>query len=346
MFGLALIDWGIALVPVLCLVGLFVWLDIFKLMSLTEIVLLLVLGGLAALVAYPIAGRLIDTLPLGFSFYSRIVAPWIEETLKACALVFLFVRNRIGYKLDAVISGFAIGAGFSVVENIFYLLRFPDYPPNVWMVRGLGTALMHGATCAILAAVAHELSERSMRRAAASWRFNPLWFVPGLAIAAGLHTLFNQFPDQPMTAMMGALVGAPIVVMGLFAFGSNEAKTWLLDESADHKAALAKFGDGGFPDDASGQRIATLAARSGPVQGGRIHDYVATHMALVVMAEEKLLGQAVPARPEIEALFAKLDALPAAIGRTGFAALKPLLPFSRNDLWEMNELREDLHKDD
>ena len=49
MLGLELIDWGIALVPVLLLVGLFVWLDIFKLMSLTEILLLLLLGGLAAI---------------------------------------------------------------------------------------------------------------------------------------------------------------------------------------------------------------------------------------------------------------------------------------------------------
>ena len=345
MFGLELIDWGIALVPVLLLVGLFVWLDIFKLMSMAEIVLLLLLGGLAAVAAYPIAGRVIDTLPLGFSFYSRFVAPWIEEALKASALAYLFLRNRIGYKLDAVISGFAIGAGFSVVENIFYLLRFPDYPPTVWMVRGLGTALMHGATCAILAAVAHELSERSMRRAAASWRFNPLWFAPGLAIAAGLHTLFNQFPEQPMTAMMGALIGAPVVVMALFAFGSNEAKTWLLDESADHKAALATLDAGDFPDDASGQRIAALAARSGPVAGERIHDYLATQMALVVAAEEKLLGNAVAPRAELAAQFDRLEQLRRDIGRTGFAALDPLLPFSRNDLWEMNELREDLRKD-
>ena len=58
----------------------------------------------------------------------------------------LFAANRIGYKLDAVIFGFAIGAGFSVVENIFYLVRFPSSPPPVWMVRGLGTAVMHGTT--------------------------------------------------------------------------------------------------------------------------------------------------------------------------------------------------------
>jgi hypothetical protein len=34
------------------------------------------------------------------------------------------------------------------------------------------------------------------------------------------------------------------------------------------------------------------------------------------------------------------------IGRTGFAALKPLLPFSANDEWELEELRELLDSKD
>ena len=36
-------------------------------MSLREILLLLLLGGIAAIAVYPISGRLIDTLPIGFS---------------------------------------------------------------------------------------------------------------------------------------------------------------------------------------------------------------------------------------------------------------------------------------
>jgi protease PrsW len=110
--------WGLALVPVLVLLAVFVWLDAFELMSLREIALLLILGGLAAIAVYPVSGRLIDTLPIGFSGYSRFVAPWLEEAVKAIAIIGLFWFNRIGYKLDAVISGFAIGAGFSVVERV------------------------------------------------------------------------------------------------------------------------------------------------------------------------------------------------------------------------------------
>lgn len=338
-----LLDWSLALVPVLLMVGLFVWLDVFKLTSLSEILLLLLLGGIAGLAAYPISGRVIDQLPLGFSFYSRFVAPWIEEALKALAVAGLLLANRIGYKLDAVISGFAIGAGFSVVENVFYLARFPELDASVWMVRGLGTALMHGTATALVAAVAHELAERANRRAAARFRFNPLWLLPGLFVAGLVHMAFNQFPDRPMVAMMGALVATPIVLMGIFQFGTAEAQGWLAEESAAHRDALAQIRTGGFPDDPSGRRIAALAARQGGEAGDRIRDYLAAEMALVVAAEEKLLGQPV-ALDEVRVLFERRDGLRKSLGRATLAALDPLLPFSRNDRWEVAELREDVKR--
>src|SRR5688500_7669927 len=145
------LHWALALVPVLLLLALFVWFDAFKLMSLKEILLLLILGGFAAVASYPVSGRLIDTLPIGFSNYSRFVAPSIEEAINGVLVVALFRLNKIGFMLDAVISGFAIGAGFSVVENIIYLVRMPDYGAGTWLVRGLGTAVMHGTTLALLA---------------------------------------------------------------------------------------------------------------------------------------------------------------------------------------------------
>ena len=339
-----MLDWTVALVPVLAMLALFVWLDIFKLMSVAELAVLLGLGGLAAVVAYPISGRLIDVLPLGFSGYSRFVAPWIEESLKALAVVTLFYMNRIGYKLDAVISGFAIGAGFSVVENIFYLLRFPDLSPSFWMVRGLGTALMHGTACATLAAIAHELAERENREAASEFDFNPLWVLPGLVAAALIHTAFNQFPDQPTVAMLGALVVTPILLMGILQFGSAEARGWLIEESANHRAALARLEAGELPDDASGRRLAGLLRRSPQAEAGHMRDYLTHAMRLVVSAEEKLLGHPVPPDGELLATFGRMESARSAMGKSGFAALEPLLPFSRNDYWEMKELREDLRE--
>ena len=60
------LHWGVALVPVLIMLGIFIWLDAFKLMNLKEILVLLLLGGVCAIAAYPVSGRLIDVLPIGF----------------------------------------------------------------------------------------------------------------------------------------------------------------------------------------------------------------------------------------------------------------------------------------
>lgn len=338
--------WAIALIPVLVLLAIFVWLDAFKLMNLAEVLLLLLAGGLAALVAYPVSGRFLDTLPIGFSNYSRFVAPWIEEALKAIIMIALFRFNRIGYKLDAVISGFAIGAGFSVVENALYLALFPFYGTGTWLVRGLGTAVMHGTTLALLAAIAHEFAERETREAAADFDFHIWWFLPGYLVAVALHSAFNQFPDRPLVAMMAAIVFAPIALIVIFSFGTAEAERWLKVESAEHRSQIEALRSGLWPDSPAGRKIAALAERTGPEAAKRIRRYWELQAWLVAEAEEAMLeeeeGDAEFDPREIRAAIAELDGLRRALGRSTFAALSALLPFSRNDYWEVRELKQRL----
>ncbi|GAA3895952.1 hypothetical protein GCM10022276_13730 [Sphingomonas limnosediminicola] len=338
--------WGLALFPVLVLLGMFVWLDAFKLMSFREIVFLLLLGGVGALAAWPLAGRMLDTLPIGFSNYSRFVAPWIEEAIKAAIIIILFRLNRIGYKLDAVISGFAIGAGFSVVENIFYLVRFPDYGPGTWLVRGLGTAVMHGTTLAILAATAHEFAERETREASGDFDFRLWWFLPGYLIAVALHTTFNQFPERPMLAMMGAALFAPIALMAIFNFGTTETHQWLTVESAEHKRQLEALRSGKWPEGPAGRKIASLAQRSDADQAQRIRRYWELQAYIVAEAEETMMeeaaGDAEFDKAEIRAAFKELRELKQGLGRSTYVELRRLLPFSRNDEWEVSELRQRL----
>jgi RsiW-degrading membrane proteinase PrsW (M82 family) len=338
--------WGVALIPVLVLLAVFVWLDAFELMNFREIVMLLVLGGFSAIAVYPISGRLIDTLPIGFSGYSRFIAPWLEEASKGIVMIGLFWFNRIGYKLDAVISGFAIGAGFSVVENVIYLTIFPQYGTGTWLVRGLGTAVMHGTTLAILAAIAHELAERETRESAADFDFNLLWFLPGYVIAVALHTTFNQFPDRPMLAMMGAVIFAPVAVLAIFHFGTAEAERWLVAECAAHQAQLATLKAGRWPEGPSGNKIAALAERLPPEGAKRIRRYWELQAWLVVEAEKAMMEEAAGDvsldKDQVRAAFAELEGLRRALGKSTSTALKALLPFSRNDYWEVSELRQRL----
>lgn len=339
------VDWAVALVPVLVMLFMFIWLDVFKLMTFWETAGLLLLGALTAGAAYPISGTFLDALPLGFSNYSRFVAPWLEELVKGVAVVALFWFNRIGYKLDAVISGFAIGAGFSVVENIIYLTRFPELAANVWMVRGLGTAVMHGTTCAVLAATAHEFAERETRGAAAEFDFNLLWFIPGYLIAVAIHTAFNQFPEQPLLAMIGILAVAPFVIMGIFRFGAVEAQQWLREERAETRAALEAWEAGKYPDDESGRKIAALVKRSDDKTASRMREYCQLLTWVLLQAEDTLHDQVEDTEKlhiEGKAAFARLAALKRELGKTNVATLKALLPFSRNDYWEISELEERL----
>ena len=346
--GMDFVSWGLALVPVLLLTLVFVWLDVFKLMSRSEILTLLVLGGLVAGITYPISGAFLDTLPIGFNLYSRFVAPWIEEALKTAVIITLFRFNRIGIKLDAVITGFAVGAGFSVVENILYLLRFENLPPQVWMVRGLGTAIMHGTTMAILAAIAQEFAERNLHAAARDYRFNPLWFVPGFLVAVAIHTIFNQFPSQPMLAMLGTLVLAPIALIGIFQFGTKEADEWLAKEEAQHRALVETLHLGTFPDDPQWKKVADLAERLGPNGKATVRDYVTVLSELILSGEsaflnktdEKLLSQ----DNGLNEKFDRLAELQKLLGKSTLHALTSLLPFSRNDYWELKELREDVKR--
>jgi protease PrsW len=59
------------------------------------------------------------------------------------------------------------------------------------------------------------------------------------------------------------------------------------------------------------------------------------------MIEEEA-GDAEFSQGDVRAAFAELDELRRALGRSTFAALQALLPFSRNDQWEVAELRQRL----
>ncbi len=341
-----IINWVIALAPVLLLLGAFQWLDVFHLMSRSELARLLGLGVLASAIAYPISGVFLDALPLGFSTYSRFAAPWIEEGLKGTMIVWLFFRNRIGYKIDAALSGFAIGAGFSVIENMIYLTRFPGLSAGVWLVRGLGTAVMHGGTVAVLATLSHEMSERWTRDRAGAWRLHPFAFLPGYLVAVAIHTVFNQFPDQPLIAMMLTILLVPAALIAIFTIGGSEARDWLTAESDHHRADFSALCAGEIPDTESGHAIAALAADSAQPA---VLDYWRMMSELVLSAERCMLERTADQSLDRDAhadrgRFERLAELESVMDRPTLAALKRLLPFSRNDLWEVNELREQLRR--
>jgi RsiW-degrading membrane proteinase PrsW (M82 family) len=336
----------VACLPVVACLAVFVAMDVFKLMKAFEIAELLAGGGALAAAAYAANGGVMDLFPIKFDLYTQLGAPVVEETLKALLVVGLFAFNRVGYLVDAAITGFAIGAGFSLVENLFFLRHFADANMGVWLVRGFGTAIMHGGATAIMAALSQLLFAPRLRLQADRFRFNPLLFLPGLACAIALHAGFNHFGHAPVAAMAAIAGAVPAGLFGIFAIGETYAHRWLAQDEAAHLKLLADMNSGAFAATTEGKAIGALADRLGP-EAQHLHEYVRIHVELVVRAEATLLAyeahEAAALDTAIRTSFERLHDLEKSLGRAVVMAVRQHLKFSRNDLWELHELEEDTH---
>ena len=194
----------IALLPVLLFLAGLVQLDGYKLVRMRMMIALLVTGALAAGASYVVNNLVFAHFHGSFVTYSRYVSPWIEESLKAALLVFLIRTRRVGLPVDAGIAGFAIGTGFAVVENLYYLAARPHTALAVQVIRGFGTAIMHGGTAAILAMISNTLYER---RPSGGLHL----LLPGLFAAVALHTGYNYLLVRPALATLATLLVLPNV---------------------------------------------------------------------------------------------------------------------------------------
>jgi RsiW-degrading membrane proteinase PrsW (M82 family) len=329
------IEAALGLGPVLLYLAGLLYIDSFKLVRLRTIIYVLMLGALAALLSYFAGGALIDATQMDFTTYSRYWAPFIEEGLKGLAVVWLFSRNRIGFMIDAAILGLAVGAGFSLVENVYYAYIFPEANIGVWTIRGLGTALMHGGAVAFFAVSAQTLRER---HADTGW----LGYLPGFVAASSIHAIFNRFIDYPSYSAAGTILALPLVLLFLFDKSEHEAHDWLVHDYETHEHMLADIESGRYQNGAAGRFIQAIAARFSREIVAAIFAYIKLHTELVLRAEKILLakesGEKVEIALELHAAFAELHALERKIGRTAMLTIWPHLKFSRLELFELHQL--------
>ena len=133
----------VGFVPVLLFLAALILMDSYKLVTRRSVALALGAGVLAAgisLLLNPLllAGGIDPTL------LRRYWGPLLEEIVKAIYVVYLIRSAHVGFLVDAAILGFAVGTGFAVVENVYYASVVRDLGLGLWLVRGLGTAVMHG----------------------------------------------------------------------------------------------------------------------------------------------------------------------------------------------------------
>lgn len=322
----------VGLAPVVGFLAALRVLDSYQLVGLRLVAAVVAAGAAAALACYFVNGAILGVAGLDFATYSRTVGPVVEEIAKALIVVALIRTDRIGFLVDAAILGFAVGTGFAIVENVWYQRLVPDAGLGTWIVRGLGTALMHGGTTSIFAMSSLAMIERDERAGLRA-------FVPGLLAAVVLHAAYNHLTGHPRVATLATLGALPPLMHFVFRRSEKAVGDWLGRGFDADVAMLESIGSGRFADTPAGRYLATLRSRfRGPVVADLLC-YLRLTAELALRAKGILLMRENGFDVEVdEATRAKIDEmafLEKSIGRTGLLAIRPLVHTSRRDLWQL-----------
>jgi protease PrsW len=328
---------AVALLPVLLFLGLLVLLDSFKLVSLRSVLSALVAGSLVALVGAELNAWLLSATRMPAASFSRYAAPPVEEALKALWVVLLLRRGRVGFLVDAAILGFAVGAGFALVENVEYLRALDERALGLWLVRGLGTAILHGATTAIFAILAKGLGDRHPGHRLAS-------LVPGYLAAVAIHSAYNHHLLPPVLSAGVLLLGLPLVVILVFERSERKTRDWMgvgLDTDIEVVESIAS---GQALDTRIGHYLRSLKERfPGEVVADmlcllRIHAELSIRAKGLLLAREA--GLEPPVGDDVRDSLTELRYLERSIGRTGLLAMKPIRREDARALWQVYLLEE------
>lgn len=321
----------IGLLPVFSFLLALILLDSFKLVKLRTVAALIVAGGLSAFASLFVNRHLAVGFGLDVATLARYIAPLVEEILKSVVIVYLVARHRVAFLVDAAIIGFAVGAGFAAVENIHYFVALEEDSVALWIVRGFGTALMHGSVTAMVAIISKQFVERRGEA-------HPWVFLPGLALATALHSGFNHFFIAPTVTTALILVVLPVFFLGVFHISENQTREWLGTGFDTDAELLESIRAGQASDSRIGTYLEDLRQRFPPPTVVDMVCLLRLRLELSIRAKGILLareaGLEVPMDPEMEGRFEELRFLEQSIGRTGLLAMSPLFHFSDRDLWQ------------
>lgn len=326
----------VSVLPVFLFLGALVLLDSYKLIPMRAILFAVAAGITAATAGYFLNILVEPAIGLDLRRYTIWIAPIIEEILKALYVIWLMRRNKVGFVVDAATYGFAVGTGFAFIENILTVQIHPNPTIWSWIVRGFGTALMHGGTTAIFAMVTRTLQNR------ATGPFRMSLAIPGLIAAMLLHSLYNQFLVAPLLATALIVLVFPYIVIFLFQKSEKETRSWLGTGFDTDQELLRVMNAGSVSDTPVGQYLKGLRESFPPEVIVDMLCLLRLRAEFGIKAKGMLLMREAGFEPEPDpSLKAKLEEaryLEESIGRSGMRALKPFVHSNTQDVWQLNLL--------
>jgi len=336
-----IIDIIVSLLPVLIFLVALILLDSYKLIKPIMVLQAIIWGCIAGGIALFINRFFIQFIPHQSLLVSVVVAPIIEETVKSVYPFYLLNKKKIGFLVDSAIFGFAAGAGFALIENLFFLHALGERHIFLWLIRGLGTAVMHGGTTAILMIIARYLLERQKQ-------IPLIPLILGFLTAILIHSGFNYLVHiiSAELIVIAQLVVLPLLLSLIFINSEKSLRKWLEEGLAANVQLLSDIRAGHFRETKAGNYLYSLQEHLAGEILADIFCYLLIYLELSAQAKALLILketgiQPVP-DPNIQAKFTELKQLEKNIGKTGQLAMAPLLRTSPRDLWQLYFLNQQI----
>lgn len=151
---------------------------------------------------------------LNMSTFAAYYAPIVEEITKMIpVLIYSLLAVKKGR--DRIEFGMAVGAGFSILENVYYMITNVQKISSVeWIfARGFSTALMH-ALCTV--AVAYTLHF--------AYQYRKMLLTGTLAALTMAITYHSAFNIILQTEYKGIAVFMPIITYSIFVIFMNRER--------------------------------------------------------------------------------------------------------------------------
>ena len=322
--------------PVILFLLVLRFLDSYKLVRFRPLLVSIAIGALVALACLGIFAVVDGRWQIDTRNYQRFTAPILEEVLKALYVFYLIARKKLGFMVDAAIHGFAVGAGFAIFENVYFVKALGETSDLTWIIRGFGTAIMHGGASAVVAMISKNLYDRGNNKHVGK-------FVPGLVIAIVFHSAFNHFIVDPVVSTMLLLTVLPAIIIGVFYQSEKATRRWLGVKFDTDQELLDMINSGRVAETKVGQYLQSIRDRFAPAVVVDMLCYLRIHVELAISAKGILLmreaGFDPQPEPGIKDRFKELKFLQKSIGKTGVLSMHPFLHTSTHDLWQLHALK-------
>ena len=323
----------ITIIPVIIFLLILLLLDSFKLVRLSVIGFTFASGGTVALISLIISIYLQNS-GLDFTYYSKYIAPLVEETLKSLVILFLIKRHRIGFLIDAGIYGFAVGAGFATVENIYYLFSVTDHNILIWILRGIGTSLMHCGITSLFAIIVIGTVNREKEIM--------YGIFAGIFISVTIHSMYNHFYIQPVIQSLLILITIPTTLIIVFLVNEKQLQKWLEVEFFSEAELLVMIRKGKLLSTKPGMYLSSLKKHFPAEVIIDMYCFIELYLELSIAFKRNLILKEVE-MPVIKDesktdKLKELKHLNKTIGKSGLLALSPLVKINQRNLWKLSSV--------